>query len=83
MIVGSIKPVRSVVPFVLGILGWPYLLAALAGGAHLLAGNLRLLRRPTDRRLAMANFHSANLYLLLLFLGVVLDVVLRRWPGLR
>lgn len=73
MIVGSIKPVRSVVAFVLGILGWPYLLA----------GNLRLLRRPTDRRLAMANFHLGNLYLLLLFLGVVLDVVLRRWPGLR
>jgi heme O synthase-like polyprenyltransferase len=49
------------------------------GGGLLLARNLELLRRPTDRRLALANFHASNLFLLLLFLGVVLDVGLRRW----
>jgi hypothetical protein len=38
-----------------------------------------LLRQPTDRRLALANFHASNLFLLLLFLGVVLDAGLRRW----
>jgi protoheme IX farnesyltransferase len=72
--------VSSLLPFALGLLGWPYLIVGVvAGGGLLLARNLELLRRPTDRRLALANFHASNLFLLLLFLGVVLDVGVRRW----
>ena len=74
----------SFLPVPLGSLGWPYLvIAVFGGGTLLLACNLRLLRDPTDRRLAMANFHVSNLYLLLLFTGVVLDVALRGWSGAR
>jgi protoheme IX farnesyltransferase len=69
----------SVVPFLLGFLGWAYLaVGVVAGGGLLLRRNLALARRPTDRRLALANFHGSNLYLLLLFVGVLVDVVLRR-----
>jgi protoheme IX farnesyltransferase len=72
--------VSSVLPFAMGLLGWPYLLVGVVtGGGLLLARNLELLRRPTDRRLALANFHASNLFLLLLFLAVVLDAGLRRW----
>ncbi len=72
--------VSSVLPFALGLLGWPYLLVGVVmGGGLLLARNVQLLRQPTDRRLALANFHASNLFLLLLFLGVALDAGLRRW----
>jgi len=70
----------SILPFALGILGWVYLvLGVVAGGSLLVARNVQLRARPTDRRLALQSFHAANLFLLLLFLGVALDVVLRRW----
>jgi protoheme IX farnesyltransferase len=70
----------SLLPFALGLLGWPYLgLGVLGGGSLLLVRNIQLVRHPTDRRLALRNFHASNLFLLLLFLGVVLDVVVRRW----
>ena len=70
----------SVLPFALGMLGSVYLvLGVVLGGGFLLARNVQLARRPEDRRLALANFHASNLFLLLLFLGVVLDVVARRW----
>ena len=70
----------SLLPFALGMLGWVYLvLGVLLGGGLLLTRNLQLARRPGDRRLALANFHASNLFLLLLFLGVVLDVAARRW----
>ena len=39
----------------------------------------QLRARPTDRRLALQSFHASNLFLLLLFLGVALDVAIRRW----
>jgi heme O synthase-like polyprenyltransferase len=72
--------VSSALPFALGLLGWPYLLVGVVmGGGLLLARNVQLLRQPTDRRLALANFHASNLFLLLLFLGVALDAGLRRW----
>ncbi len=65
----------SLLPFVLGMLGWAYLLVGVAaGGGMLLHRNVQLVRRPTDRRLALANFHASNLFLLLLFLAVLLDV---------
>src|SRR5581483_7022154 len=70
----------SALPFALDLLGWVYLIVGVAtGGSLMLARNLALLRDPTDRRLALANFHASNLFLLLLFLGVVLDVGLGRW----
>lgn len=70
----------SLLPFALGMLGWAYLLVGvLGGGGLLLSRNLQLASRPADRRLALANFHASNLFLLLLFLGVVIDVVARRW----
>jgi protoheme IX farnesyltransferase len=70
----------SVLPVVFGFLGWIYLvLGVVAGGGFLLARNLRLVARPTDRRLALANFHASNLFLLLLFLAVLADVLVRRY----
>ena len=69
----------SVLPFALGILGWVYLaLGVVIGGGVLLGCQLQLRARPTDRRLALRSFHASNLFLLLLFLAVALDVVLGR-----
>ncbi len=74
----------SFLPVPLGILGWPYLvIGVFGGGSLLLVRNFRLVRHPTDRRLAMANFHASNLTLLLLFAGVAVDVALHRWSGAR
>jgi protoheme IX farnesyltransferase len=68
----------SLLPFVLGVLGWTYLgLGVLAGGSLLVWRNLQLARQPGERRRALACFHASNLFLLLLFLGVALDVALR------
>jgi protoheme IX farnesyltransferase len=64
----------SLLPFVLGMLGWTYLVIMVAGGGALLHRNVQLVRHPTNRRLALANFHASNLFLLLLFLAVLLDV---------
>jgi protoheme IX farnesyltransferase len=70
----------SILPFALGILGWAYLtLGVVAGGSLLVLRQVQLRARPTDRRLALQSFHASNLFLLLLFLGVALDVVIRRW----
>jgi protoheme IX farnesyltransferase len=71
----------SALPVVLGFLGWPYLVLGVgAGGGLLLRRNLALAARPADRRLAMANFHASNVYLLLLFLAVAADLAWRRLP---
>jgi protoheme IX farnesyltransferase len=70
----------SVLPFALGILGWAYLaLGVVAGGSLLVVRQVQLRACPTDRRLALRSFHASNLFLLLLFLGVALDVVITRW----
>ena len=69
----------SILPFALGILGWAYLgLGVVAGGSVLVMCQLRLGARPADRRLALRSFHASNLFLLLLFLGVAVDVALGR-----
>ena len=69
----------SLLPFFFGLLGPAYLLiGVLPGGSLMLQKNLRMVRAPSDRRLAMQSFHMSNLFLLLLFLGVVADVILRR-----
>ena len=70
----------SILPFAFGILGWAYLVIGVAvGGSLLVQRQIRLLAQPTDRRLALGSFHASNLFLLLLFLGVALDVAIRRW----
>lgn len=72
--------VSSALPFALGLLGWAYLITGVVvGGGLLLARNVELLRQPTSRTLALANFHASNLFLLLLFVGVLLDAAFRRW----
>ncbi len=68
----------AALPLALGLLGWRYGAAVVAASAYLVARNLQLLRRPGDRRLALASFHASNLWLLGVFLGVLLDV-LARW----
>jgi protoheme IX farnesyltransferase len=68
----------SVLPVAFGILGWVYLaIGVVAGGSLLVLRQVRLRAHPTDRRLALQSFHASNLFLLLLFLGVALDVALR------
>ncbi len=61
-------------PVALGLLGLPYLVALVLGSVYLVTRNLQLVARPRERRLALASFHASNLWLLLVFLGVVLDV---------
>jgi protoheme IX farnesyltransferase len=71
--------VSSALPFLAGVLGWTYLLiGVLLGGSLLLRRNLQLRRQPTDRRLALATFHTSNLFLLLLFVGVAADLAVNR-----
>jgi protoheme IX farnesyltransferase len=70
----------SVLPFILGLAGWTYVLVGVApGGTYLLRRNFLLVDHPRDRAIAMANFHASNLFLLLLFVGVVLDAWVRAW----
>jgi len=68
----------SVLPFILGLSGWTYVLVGVVpGGTNLLRRNFLLVDAPQDRKLAMANFHASNLFLLLLFVGVVADAWVR------
>ncbi|MDO8475845.1 MAG: heme o synthase [Candidatus Rokubacteria bacterium] len=72
--------VASVLPFILGLAGWTYVLVGVVpGGTNLLRRNFLLVDAPQDRKLAMANFHASNLFLLLLFVGVVADAWVRAW----
>src|SRR5262245_55894071 len=68
----------AALPVAMGLLGLLYAAPTALAGAYLLARNVQLVRQPTERRLAMASFHAANLWLLVLFLGVALDAVARR-----
>ncbi len=67
----------AALPLPLGLLGAPYALALGPASAYLVWRDLALLRAPADRRRALHAFHAANLWLLALFLGVVLDTVSR------
>jgi len=72
--------VASVLLFMLGLAGWTYVLVGVVpGGTNLLRRNFLLVDAPQDRKLAMANFHASNLFLLLLFVGVVADAWVRAW----
>jgi protoheme IX farnesyltransferase len=68
----------AALPPALGLAGWAYAVPTALGSAWLARQNLALLRAPTDRRRALGAFHAANLWLLLLVLGVVLDTLVRQ-----
>jgi protoheme IX farnesyltransferase len=61
----------------LGLLGVVFAAILVPGSVWMLVTNVRLLRRPDDRRLALQNFHASNLWLLLLFVAVLADVLWR------
>ncbi len=61
----------SLVPYFLGYLGWPYLVAAVGLGV-LLWGNLRLLERPLPQ-VAWTNYKLSGLYLAGLFVAMAAD----------
>jgi len=64
----------TMLPFLWGTAGFPYLAAALALGTVFLTGAVALARR-TSRRRAGLLFHYSLLYLALLFLALALDAV--------
>jgi len=65
----------AALPVTLGLLGPAYAVAVALGSIYLVVRNIQLVARPAERRVAMASFHAANLWLLLLFLGVAADVL--------
>ena len=70
----------SVLPFMLGLAGWTYVLVGVVpGGTNLLRRNFLLVDAPQDRKPAIANFHASNIFLLLLFVGVVADAWVGAW----
>jgi len=72
--------VAGMLPFILGLAGWTYVLVGVVpGGTNLLRRNFLLVDSPRDRKIAMANFHASNIFLLLLFVGVVADAWVRAW----
>lgn len=62
-------------------LGWLYLAAAAVGGGWLLWQNLDFVRHPTAERGERLFYQSAN-YRAVLFGALIIDVLLRAWPGL-
>ena len=68
----------AALPVATGLLGVGYALPTALASAYLLARNVQLVRRPAERRVALASFHASNLWLLVLFLAVVLDALLAR-----
>jgi protoheme IX farnesyltransferase len=65
----------TVVPFVTGLLGLPYLVAALALGAGFVGLSARLALNPS-RRAALRLYLASLAYLALLFLAMALDAAL-------
>jgi protoheme IX farnesyltransferase len=63
----------SALPFVVGVSGWPYLIAALLLGAGFLASGLRGLFGARSLKDARKLFGSSLLYLLLLFAALGVD----------
>ena len=62
----------SLLPFVTAMLGWVYLLAAVALGAGFLVYSLLMLRAPGKEH-AMATFSYSIIYLLALFVAMLVD----------
>ncbi|HEY83241.1 MAG TPA: protoheme IX farnesyltransferase [Dehalococcoidia bacterium] len=67
--------VLSVIPALLGLFGWVYLLSAVSLGVVLLFLSLWLMFRPLERH-AWILFKVSGVYLGLLFLAVLVDAVL-------
>ncbi|OGK79120.1 MAG: protoheme IX farnesyltransferase [Candidatus Rokubacteria bacterium GWA2_73_35] len=65
----------AALPVLLGLLGPAYAVAVGLASVYLLARTLQLAARPSERRLALHAFHASNAWLLLVFLGVVADVL--------
>ena len=65
----------AALPVLLGLLGPAYAVAVGLASVYLLARTLQLVARPSERRLALHAFHASNAWLLLVFLGVVADVL--------
>ncbi len=68
----------TLLPFVIGMSGWPYLLAAIVLGGWFIAYGWRLWRDYSDA-LARATFRYSILYLSLLFAALLLDHYLTPW----
>jgi len=68
----------TLLPFVIGMSGWPYLLAAVVLGAWFVAYGWRLWRRYSDA-LARETFRFSILYLSLLFAALLVDHYLTPW----
>ena len=68
--------VVSTIPWATGLLGLPYVLISVPGSLLFLYFAIKLLRHPENIKLARTVFHISNLYLLLLFIAVLVDVVL-------
>lgn len=64
--------VVSVLPFIVGMSGWIYLLAALILGARFLYLAIALYRQD-DANLAMRTFRFSIIYLMLLFVFILID----------
>jgi protoheme IX farnesyltransferase len=67
----------AALPVALGLLGAAYATITAAGGLYLLARTVRLVRSPGDRGRALHAFHASNLWLLLVFAGVLAEVLRR------
>ena len=68
----------TLLPFVIGMSGWPYLAAALVLGLWFIAYGFRLWRRYSDA-LARETFRFSILYLALLFAALLVDHYLMPW----
>jgi protoheme IX farnesyltransferase len=68
----------TLLPFVIEMSGWPYLVAAVVLGAWFLVLAFRLWRRYSDA-LARHTFRYSILYLALLFAALLVDHYLRPW----
>ncbi len=67
----------AALPVALGLLGAVYATITAAGGLYLLACAIRLVGSPGDRGRALHAFHASNLWLLLVFVGVLAEVLRR------
>ncbi|WP_317932825.1 heme o synthase [Halioxenophilus sp. WMMB6] len=71
----------SLLPFVTGMLGWLYLLAAVSLGAGFIGYSLLMLKAPGKEH-AMATFKYSIIYLLALFVAMLMDHYLIAKPEL-
>ena len=66
----------STIPYILGMLGEPYLFISLVGGLIVLAVNIKLYLTPTPQN-AWTAFKLSSPYLAIVYLAVAVDIFLR------